>query len=57
MIGCEYSKFIKEFVCHPRAISAVAPSSENLARELVRSVDWDATTAVVEYGSGTGAIT
>jgi len=57
MIAREYTKFISEFVCHPKAVGAVAPSSSNLARHLVETVDWTHTTAVVEYGPGTGSIT
>jgi phosphatidylethanolamine/phosphatidyl-N-methylethanolamine N-methyltransferase len=57
MIAREYTKFISEFVCHPKAVGAVAPSSSSLARQLVESVDWPNTAAVVEYGPGTGSIT
>ncbi len=57
MIAREYGKFITEFVCHPKAISAVAPSSQQLARHLVRSIDWSDANTLVEYGPGTGAIT
>ena len=57
MIAREYTKFISEFVCHPKAVGAVAPSSSNLARHLVESVDWPNTSTVVEYGPGTGSIT
>ncbi len=57
MIAREYGKFISEFVCHPKAVGAVAPSSQQLARHLMRSIDWGDTTTLVEYGPGTGAIT
>ena len=57
MIAREYTKFISEFVSHPRAVGAFAPSSANLARHLVSSVDWPNTSTVVEYGPGTGVIT
>lgn len=57
MIARTYRKFFGEFVCHPKAVGAVAPSSNNLARHLVRSIDWDKTGTVIEYGPGTGAIT
>jgi len=57
MIARTYRTFLGEFVCHPKAVGAVAPSSTNLARHLVRSIDWDNTNTVVEYGPGTGAIT
>jgi phosphatidylethanolamine/phosphatidyl-N-methylethanolamine N-methyltransferase len=57
MIARDYKKFISEFVSHPRAVGALSPSSANLARHLVGSVDWDSTSTVLEYGPGTGAIT
>jgi len=57
MITRDYRKFFREFVSHPRAVGAVSPSSANLARHLVATIDWDATTTVLEYGPGTGAIT
>lgn len=57
MIAREYTKFISEFVFHPKAVGAVSPSSARLAKHLVDSVDWERTATVVEYGPGTGAIT
>jgi hypothetical protein len=57
MIAREYTKFISEMVCHPKAVGAIAPSSSNLARHLVDSVDWHNTSTLVEYGPGTGVIT
>jgi phospholipid N-methyltransferase len=57
MIARDYRHFLSELVSHPRAVAAVSPSSANLARHLVASVDWDATGTVLEYGPGTGAIT
>ncbi len=57
MIAREYTKFISEFVCHPKAVGALSPSSSHLAKHLVGSVDWERTATVIEYGPGTGAIT
>ena len=57
MIARDYTKFISEMVCHPKAVGAIAPSSSKLAKHLVDSVDWPSTLAVVEYGPGTGAVT
>ena len=57
MIARDYTKFISEMVCHPKAVGAIAPSSSNLAKHLVDSVDWPNTSTVVEYGPGTGVIT
>jgi phospholipid N-methyltransferase len=57
MIARDYRRFFSEFVCNPKAVSSVAPSSSSLARNLVQSIDWNDTSVVVEYGPGTGAIT
>lgn len=50
-------RFLKEFVTRPQEIGAIVPSSPALAREVVRSVDWDEVQVAVEYGPGLGAIT
>jgi len=50
-------RFLKEFVSKPQEIGAIVPSSVALAREVVRSIDWDGVRVVVEYGPGLGAIT
>lgn len=42
---------------HPRSIGAVAPSSEVLARAMVRDIDFVRPGVVVELGGGTGSIT
>jgi phospholipid N-methyltransferase len=49
--------FLKEFVSKPHEVGAIAPSSPDLAREVVGSVDWDRVAVVAEYGAGLGAIT
>jgi len=50
-------RFLKEFVNKPQEIGAIVPSSPALAREIVRSIDWDRVQVAVEYGPGLGAIT
>ncbi len=50
-------RFLKEFVSKPQEIGAIVPSSPALAREVVRSVEWDKVRVAVEYGPGLGAIT
>jgi phospholipid N-methyltransferase len=50
-------RFLKEFVSKPQEIGAIAPSSPELAREVVRCIDWEEVGVVVEYGPGLGAIT
>lgn len=49
--------FLKEFAADPRATGSVAPSSTVLAREIIRGLPLSTSTAVLEYGSGTGAFT
>lgn len=49
--------FLKEFVTKPQEIGAIAPSSPELAKELLAGVNWSAVEAVIEYGPGLGAIT
>ncbi len=53
----EAVQFLKEFVSKPHEIGAIVPSSPALAREIVRSIDWDRVRVAVEYGPGLGAIT
>lgn len=53
----DHLKFIAGFLRRPRAVGAVAPSSERLAREVLRYSDLRHATTVVELGAGTGAIT
>ena len=50
-------RFLKEFVSKPQEVGAIVPSSPALAREVVRSIDWDRVRVAVEYGPGLGAIT
>src|SRR5215471_14642471 len=50
-------RFLQEFVLNPGATGAIAPSSSSLAREMVRGLDLETATAVLEYGPGTGAFT
>lgn len=49
--------FLRNFIRQPGTIGAIAPSSNALAQMMVDSVDWGATTAVIEYGPGTGVFT
>ena len=48
--------FFWQLVRHPKSISAVAPSSKALARQMVSEITPE-TGRVVEIGAGTGAIT
>ena len=49
--------FLREFVTRPQEVGAIAPSSRELAQELLAGVNWSTVKAVIEYGPGLGAIT
>jgi phospholipid N-methyltransferase len=49
--------FLKRFIRHPGQVGAIAPSSEALAEEMVRWIDWPNIRHCVEYGPGTGVFT
>jgi phospholipid N-methyltransferase len=53
----DHLKFIAGFLRRPSAVGAVAPSSERLAREVLRYSELRHASTVVELGAGTGAIT
>lgn len=55
--GDDYRRFIREFLRRPNRIGAVAPSSNALSLQLVKSIDWDRVQCVLEYGPGTGVMT
>lgn len=49
--------FARNFFKHPRMLGSVIPSSRYLINDLIRSMEWDSTKLVVEYGPGVGTIT
>ncbi|MDE6424718.1 MAG: hypothetical protein K2K89_01065 [Ruminococcus sp.] len=49
--------FLLEYLRHPRKIGAVAPSGNNLARKMMKPIDFKSAQVIVEYGSGTGSFT
>ena len=51
------ARFFSSFLLHPIATGAIAPSSVQLAREMVDWVDWNEVATCVEFGPGTGAFT
>jgi phosphatidylethanolamine/phosphatidyl-N-methylethanolamine N-methyltransferase len=53
----DYRDFLAQFVKNPRAIGAIAPSSNGLSRRISDLVDWNNVTTVLEYGPGTGVLT
>jgi phospholipid N-methyltransferase len=53
----DYLDFLRGFASRPRATGAIAPSSRELARMMVRPFDLGSADLVVEIGPGTGALT
>lgn len=53
----EHLLLLGRFLCHPRSIGAVAPSSPALAEAMVQDFDLDGAVQVIELGPGTGALT
>jgi phospholipid N-methyltransferase len=49
--------FFGQYLQNPRQVGAVAPSSPTLARVMLGGVPWGSVRRIVEFGSGTGAIT
>jgi phospholipid N-methyltransferase len=49
--------FIKQFILHPRRTGAIMPSSPDLAKAMLSSVDFKKAKHIVELGPGTGAFT
>ena len=50
-------RFLYEFVKHPRRVGSLVPSSPFLANKMLSEIDFSLARNVVEFGSGTGAIT
>jgi phospholipid N-methyltransferase len=55
--GEAWVAMLKQFVANPSVIGAIAPSSRELARRMVRGIDLKNAKAVLEYGPGTGSFT
>jgi phospholipid N-methyltransferase len=49
--------FFLEYIKHPFAVGAIAPSGKGLARKMTEPIDFSAAEVIVEYGPGTGAFT
>ena len=50
-------RFLKEYLCAPDTIGAIAPSSRYLAASMTAFIDFDKADCIVEYGAGTGVFT
>jgi len=53
----ENIEFLQAFLKNPTKVGSIAPSSPELAREMLKGVKPDADNIVIELGVGTGAIT
>ncbi|MCE2966558.1 MAG: class I SAM-dependent methyltransferase [Phycisphaerales bacterium] len=51
------AKFLIRYAKNPAQVGAIAPSSPALARVMIRDVDFDRASTIVEFGPGTGAFT
>ena len=51
------TEFLSNFIKHPGCVGAIAPSTENLAVQMVAPVDLKNVQTLVEYGPGTGVFT
>lgn len=50
-------RFLVEYFKSPRTVGAIAPSSEKLAIKMVKDIDFENASCIVEYGPGTGVFT
>ena len=53
----EHLQFLQGFIKKPMSVGAIAPSSPDLARQMIEGVKADENNVVLEIGCGTGAIT
>ena len=51
------AEFFRQFITNPGMIGSITPSSKALTNEMLRTVEFSATSRVCEYGPGTGAFT
>ena len=49
--------FALNFFRHPFMLGSIWPSSRYLVNEVLRPVDWERASVIVEYGQGVGTIT
>jgi phosphatidylethanolamine/phosphatidyl-N-methylethanolamine N-methyltransferase len=49
--------FLKKLIKNPKAVGAVAPSSQSLGEFMSRYVDFNSDAHIVELGAGTGSLT
>lgn len=57
MAAVQALRFLWKYVCHPRSIGAIVPSSRSLAERMVEGINFEKANLLVEFGPGTGAFT
>ena len=50
-------KFLKGFLKEPRRVASIAPSSQFVAKKMIKPIDFAKAKIIVELGGGTGAFT
>lgn len=50
----EILSFIKQYITKPRTVGAILPSSKYLASQMIKNIDFNSASYIVEYGPGTG---
>lgn len=51
------TRYLQEFIHHPRATGTIAPSSHHLCRVMSDAVDWQHVSRIAELGAGDGVLT
>lgn len=50
----EILSFIKEYITKPRTVGAILTSSKYIASRMIKNIDFNSASYIVEYGPGTG---
>jgi phospholipid N-methyltransferase len=50
-------RLLRQFLKSPQSVGTVLPSSRELVEEILAPIDFNATSTLVEYGPGSGALT
>lgn len=51
------TRFLMQYVLHPRTIGAVFPSSKKLSYKMIENINFNNCNCIVEFGPGTGVFT
>lgn len=49
--------FLKQYITQPRTVGALLPSSKYLAAKMIKNINFNCSSCIVEYGPGTGIFT